>query len=346
MWYNNEYESNTNEKLSFIVCASFSSVYGSQISPEKIYTRNSLLTVTLGISSALILKKKKNFFLHLLHLKHPNLFHSSQQQNVNLPASLQLAPAVERGRSATTTNLFPLALTCSNLHLDVSNNLGGRNMLPFNLLFNSSGSELNHVWTHPFNVRQRERRDPYNVSSLQLLCVPQQPEESEPVKRSTRSAAKSASGKIKVSWLSVLVWFLFTPLQWGICRHVFLQGSRGAESCTVENTTHSGSVGGKRTVYSKCPRYTSTGLTIMRNSFPASWEVSWDPAPLWQKFFFILVCYEPFADFKAWSWWSFIYWLTKCFSLNSTWDRQKYKCEVLKNTTSNSWNTHPVVSIN
>lgn len=33
----------------------------------------------------------------------------------------------------------------------------------------------------------------------------QQPAESEPVKRSTRSAAKSACGKMKVSWLSLLL---------------------------------------------------------------------------------------------------------------------------------------------
>lgn len=38
-----------------------------------------------------------------------------------------------------------------------------------------------------------------------ISVFPQQPEECEPVKRLTRSAAKSASGKIKVSWLSVLV---------------------------------------------------------------------------------------------------------------------------------------------
>lgn len=52
-----------------------------------------------------------------MHLKLVNPFHSSQDQSVNLPLRLQLAPVVERERSAITTNCFQFDLTCRNPHL-------------------------------------------------------------------------------------------------------------------------------------------------------------------------------------------------------------------------------------
>lgn len=76
-------------------------------------------------------------------------------------------------------------------------------MLQFNLLFNSSGFQRNHIRGTSTLCLQVWRS--FSVSiSMPTVCSHQLPEESEPVKRSTRSAAKAASGRIKVSWLSLL----------------------------------------------------------------------------------------------------------------------------------------------
>lgn len=107
-------------------------------------------------------------------------------------------------------------------------------MPPSNLLFNSTGSKLNHIWRYPLMcVWKCDRETVYVMYPHANSLFTQQPEESKPVKRSTRSAAKSASGKMKVSWPSLLIWFLFTPLHRGICRHVFQGGSHGADSCAT-----------------------------------------------------------------------------------------------------------------
>lgn len=147
------------------------------------------------------------------------LFHSNKHQNMNLPLKLHLAPAVQRGRSAISANCFRFTLTCNDLHLPVKtshNNL--EVVICPHLICYLITLDPNLIMPEYIHFRRGALN---NASSHTNSVFSQQPEDSEPVKRLTRSAAKSASGKIKVSWLSVFVWFLFMLLHLGFCTHDF-----------------------------------------------------------------------------------------------------------------------------
>lgn len=86
------------------------------------------------------------------------------------------------------------------------------------------------------SVGERERERVHIMNPHANSVFPQQPEESEPVKRSTRAAAKSASEKMKVSCLSLLVWFLFTPLHWRIHSKSVLEAGAELRAAHSEHT--------------------------------------------------------------------------------------------------------------
>lgn len=102
---------------------------------------------------------------------------SSQNQCVNLPVRLPLAPAVERERSVITPNCSQLDLTCRNLHLAniivFLNNLGV--ITCSNLIYCLIPLDLNLIKfndIHLMCVRKCCRDTLYNISSCQLCAPP------------------------------------------------------------------------------------------------------------------------------------------------------------------------------
>uniref|UniRef100_A0A3B5A5F0 PP1-binding domain-containing protein n=1 Tax=Stegastes partitus TaxID=144197 RepID=A0A3B5A5F0_9TELE len=112
---------------------------------------------------------------------------------------------------ANTTNCSQLDLTCRNLHLPDKivffNNSG---VITYShLIYCLIPLHLNLITSGDFHficVRERGRETVYIMYPQANCLFPQQPEESEPVKRSTRSAAKSASGKMKATSTAARRW--------------------------------------------------------------------------------------------------------------------------------------------